>query len=449
MSTEKKEDTIELSDHFTVGRMLRFTLLPEVSVVLSSVYALIDAWFVSYFINETAFAAVNLAYPFLLILPAVGFMIGAGGNALVSKVLGEGDQKRASQIFSMMVEVTLFAGMIMTILGHLLLEPFLKWQGAEGELLSETRVYARVMIISFIFTSLAYVFQLFLITANQQKMAVFFTLASGITNIGLDALFILVFDWGIRGAAIASVIAQMISGLIPMAYFASGKNQILRLFPVKLERSPCLAACSNGASEMIENLAEGFVGTLYNMQLIKLAGEAGVSAYGAILNIWSLLTLLFIGFDEAVVPVIAYHYGAKNENELKNLVRICLSIVGVTSLIMFAFVEIGASGLAGLFIHNNDELLAMTTFGFRICGISLLFLGVNYFATSFFTALNNGLVSGILSALVMLIFPALTVMTLPVWFGIDGIWISKSVTAAAGFICAVTAFIWGRKRYHY
>ncbi len=449
MQKNTKKDTIELSDHFTVGRMLRFTFLPEVSVVFGSVYALIDAWFVSNFISNTAFAAVNLAYPFLLILPAVGFMIGGGGNALVSKVLGEGDQKRAGQIFSMMVEVAVLAGIIMTMLGYIFLEPFLRWQGAEGELLREARVYARIMIISFMFTALVYVFQLFLITANQQKMALFFTLASGIANIGLDALFILVFHWGLRGAAIASVIAQMISGLTPMFYFASGKNKILRLFPVKLELSPFLAACSNGASEMIENLAEGFVGTLYNMQLIKIAGEAGVSAYGAILNIWSLLTLLFIGFNEAAVPVIAYHFGAKNEKELKNLVRICLSIVGVSSLIMFAFVEIGASGLAGIFIHNNDELLAMTTFGFRVCGISLLFLGGSYFATSFFTALNNGLVSGILSALVMLVFPALTVMTLPVWFGIDGVWASKSVTAVAGFICAVIAFIWGRKRYHY
>ncbi len=449
MSKDKKKDTIELSDHFTIGRMLRFTVLPVIGLVLASVYTLIDSWFVANCINNTAFAAVNLASPFLLILPAVGFMVGGGGNALVSKVLGEGDRKRASQIFSMMVEVSVFAGIIMTVLGYLLLEPFLRWQGAEGNLILETRIYARIMIVSFLFTALAYVFQLFLITADRQKMAVLITLASGVTNIGLDALFILVFHWGLTGAAIASVVAQMMSGLGPMIYFASGKNRILHLYPVKLELSPCLAACSNGASEMIENLAEGFVGALYNMQLIKLAGEAGVSAYGAILNIWNILTLLFVGFDEAVVPVVAFHYGAKNEKELKNLFKICMTIVGVASLIMFIFVELGASGLAGIFIHNNDELLNVTTFGFRICGISLLFLGCNYFSTSFFTALNNGLVSGILSSLIMLVFPVLTVMTLPVLFGLEGVWVSRAVTSAAGFICAVTAFVWGRKRYHY
>ncbi len=449
MPEDAKKNSIEISDHFTIGRMLRFTVLPVIGVVLASVYVLIDSWFVATFINNTAFAAVNLASPFLLILPAVGFMVGGGGNALVSKVLGEGNQKRASQIFSMMVEVAVLAGIVMTVLGGLLLDPFLHWQGAEGTLLSETRTYAGIMIFSFLFTSLAYVFQLFLITADKQKLAVLFTLSSGVADIVLDALLILVFPLGLKGAALASVAAQMISGLGPMIYFASGRNKTLRLAPVKLELSPCLAACSNGASEMIENLAEGFVGTLYNLQLIKLAGEAGVSAYGAILNVWNILMLLFVGFDEAVVPVIAFHYGAKNEKELKNLFRICTTIIGVTSLIMFAFVEIGASGLAGIFIHNDEELLKISAFGFRICGISLLFVGYNYFATSFFTALNNGLVSGILSALIMLIFPALTVMTLPGLFGLEGVWASRTVTAAAGFLCSLTAFIRCRKRYQY
>lgn len=287
------------------------------------------------------------------------------------------------------------------------------------------------------------------VNKDPEKMAVLITLAAGVTNIGLDALFILVFHWGIKGAAIASVIGQAISGLVPLYYFASGKNRILKLHPAKLELPVCTQTCSNGVSEMIENLAESFVGMLYNMQLIKIAGEAGVSAYGAILNIWNILTLLFIGFNEAIVPVIAYHYGAGNEKELKNLFKNCLIIVGATSLILFAFVEIGAFGLAAIFIHKNDELLKVTVYGFRICGISMLFLGCNYFATSFFTALNDGLVSGLLSAFIMLVFPVLTVMTMPGLFGMDGVWFSRSVTAMMGFGCSVFAFIWGKKKYHY
>ena len=287
------------------------------------------------------------------------------------------------------------------------------------------------------------------VNKDPEKMAVLITLAAGVTNIGLDALFILVFHWGIKGAAIASVIGQAISGMVPLYYFASGKNRILKLHPAKLELPVCTQTCSNGVSEMIENLAESFVGMLYNMQLIKIAGEAGVSAYGAILNIWNILTLLFIGFNEAIVPVIAYHYGAGNEKELKNLFKNCLIIVGATSLILFAFVEIGAFGLAAIFIHKNDELLKVTVYGFRICGISMLFLGCNYFATSFFTALNDGLVSGLLSAFIMLVFPVLTVMTMPGLFGMDGVWFSRSVTAMMGFGCSVFAFIWGKKKYHY
>lgn len=287
------------------------------------------------------------------------------------------------------------------------------------------------------------------VNKDPEKMAVLITLAAGVTNIGLDALFILVFHWGIKGAAIASVIGQAISGLVPLYYFASGKNRVLKLHPAKLELPVCTQTCSNGVSEMIENLAESFVGMLYNMQLIKIAGEAGVSAYGAILNIWNILTLLFIGFNEAIVPVISYHYGAGNEKELKNLFKNCLIIVGATSLILFAFVEIGALGLAAIFIHKNDELLKVTVYGFRICGISMLFLGCNYFATSFFTALNDGLVSGLLSAFIMLVFPVLTVMTMPGLFGMDGVWFSRSVTAMMGFGCSVFAFIWGKKKYHY
>ena len=359
------------------------------------------------------------------------------------------DQKRAGQVFSMIVELAIIAGIAMTVIGNILLTPFMRWQRAQGELLTEAEIYARIMIISFMFTALAYVFQLLLITADQQKMAVLITLAAGVTNIGLDALFILVFHWGIKGAAIASVIGQAISGLVPLFYFASGRNRILKLRPAKLELPVCTQTCSNGVSEMIENLAESFVGMLYNMQLIKIAGEAGVSAYGAILNIWNILTLLFIGFNEAIVPVIAYHYGAGNEKELKNLFKNCLIIVGATSLILFAFVEIGAFGLAAIFIHKNDELLKVTVYGFRICGISMLFLGCNYFATSFFTALNDGLVSGLLSAFIMLVFPVLTVMTMPGLFGMDGVWFSRSVTAMMGFGCSVFAFIWGKKKYHY
>ncbi len=447
--TNKKKDRIELSDHFTIGRLLRFTALPIIGVILASVYMVIDSWFVSEFISTSAFASVNLASPLLLVLPAVGFMVGGGGNALISKVLGEGDNERANQIFSMMVELALIAGFVMSIAGHFALDSFLRWQGAEGALFSQTKVYAGIMVFSMIFTVLCYVFQLFLVTADRELMAVLITLGSGVTNIALDALFILVFHWGLAGAAIASLIGQALAGIVPLVYFASGKNKTLKFSPVKLEFSVCAKACGNGLSEMIENLSEGFVGFLYNMQLVKLAGESGVSAYGAILNIWSILTLVFLGYDEAIVPVVAYHYGAKNEKELKNLFRLSLIIVGTASVAMFVLVELAAGGFAGLFIHDDPDLLKVTIHGFRICGFSLLFIGCNYFATSFFTALNNGFVSGLLSFLIMLVFPVLTVMTLPGMFEMEGVWISKVITAVAGSISSGIAFVSCRKKYKY
>ncbi|MBQ8970426.1 MAG: polysaccharide biosynthesis C-terminal domain-containing protein [Lachnospiraceae bacterium] len=445
----QKKEEIQLSDHFTLAKLLRFAFLPTISLLLSSLYSVVDSWFIANFTGQTAFAAVTLTSSYVLVFPAVGFMIGGGGNALIGKTLGEGDRDKANRIFSMLIELCVITGILATVLGEALLRPFVLWQGASGELLSDALQYARLSLCGVTFVSLLYIFQLFLITAGKQELAVMVTIGAGVTNILLDALFILVFKWGLIGAALGTLLGQMAGGLLPLLYFIFDKSAGLRLFPTRIDLLPCLKACGNGASEMIENLAEGVVGILYNFELMRLAGESGVAAYGAIMNIRLIFTLLFVGFDEAVIPVISYHYGAENHRELKNLLRLCLVSMLSASVFMFAVTELFAPFLAALFMGTGNALSELTVRGFRIGGISLLFLGINYLGTSFFTALNNGLVSGILSLLVMLIFPVLTVTGLPVFFGLDGVWGSISLTGLLGCIFTMTALLWGRKQYHY
>ena len=439
--------SIELSDHFTAKKLIRFTFVPTLALLVASLYSIVDSWFVANYTDMTAFAAVILIMPYVLTFPAIGFMIGGGGNALIGKVLGEGDEEEAGRILSMMIELCFLAGAAVTVLGQIFLKPFLRFMKADGRLLECATVYGRIMLMGATMVSFMYIFQLFLITAQKQTLALVVTLAAGVTNIVLDALLIIVFDMGIRGAAIASFAGQAVGGIIPLIFFIFNKKTSLRFRPTALKAGVCFKACSNGVSEMIENIAEGFVGMLYNNRLMHFAGEAGVDAYGAIHVTWTIFTLLFVGFNEAAVPVVAFHYGAGNREELSNLFRIWRKIILVLSAGMFVAVEIAAPVLADLFMEKGTDLMDMTVRGFRICAFSLLFIGIGYFATSFFTALNNGLISGMISILVMLVFPAITVTVLSYFSGIDGIWASLTVTGILGAVSASVAFARHRKDY--
>ena len=445
----KMSNEIQISEHFTAGKLIRFTFFPMISFLLSSLYCVFDGWFVSNFVSSTAFAAVTMSTPFIMAFPAVGFMIGSGGNALLAKVLGENNTERAGSIMFQMLEICTVVGILVTVLAQIMFRPYAVWQGAEGALLDYTMEYGRIMLISVIFLALLYAFQLFLVTVGQQKFVLLINIYTGVTNCLMDAVFIIVLKWGLTGAALASVISEATACLIPLFYFLFSPNSIFRFRFARPEIRVCLQACGNGASEMIENIAQGVIGILYNFQLLNLAGEDGVASYGAVMNIWLIFSLLVIGFNEASVSVIAYHYGAEDRKELKNLFRICLRIMAVSSLVMFVLTELFAPEFADIFLEKGTPLIGLAIRAFRICGFSLLFMGVNYFATSFFTALNNGLVSGLLSAFTMLFCPLVTVMLLPLVFSVDGIWASISVTNLLGFLLSVAVFLWGRKKYGY
>ena len=442
-----KMTDIRLSDHFTCRRLLRFTLPSVLMMVFTSVYSIVDGFFVSNFVGKTPFAAVNFIMPFLIMLGALGFMFGTGGSALIAITLGEGDKARAQRLFSLFVYVTAVCGVILAALGIALLRPIAAWLGAEGPLLEQCVLYGRIILIALPTYMLQYEFQSFFVAAEKPQLGLAFTVASGLTNIVLDMLFVGVWRGGLAGAAAASVISQAVGGLGPVVYFARPNSSLMRLTSARLDMRALGKACTNGSSELMSNVSASIVGMLYNAQLMRFAGEDGVAAYGVLMYVNMIFMAAFIGYSVGAAPIVGYHYGAGNQQELKSLLRKSLGIVILCSLAMCALAEGTGGFLAALFVGYDPELLALTRRGFLIYSFSFLFAGIPIYGSSFFTALNNGGVSAFIAFLRTCLFQVAAVLILPIFWGIDGVWFS--IVAAELLAMAVTVLCLGKYRARY
>lgn len=440
---------IQLSEHFTYKKLLRFTLPSVIMMVFSSIYGVVDGFFVSNFVGKTQFASVNFIFPFLMILGSAGFMFGTGGSALVAKTLGEGKKEEARNIFSLIVYVSVGIGCIISILGIIFIRPAAAFLGAEGEMLDYCVTYGRIYLLSMPALILQYEFQSFFITAEKPHMGLAVIICSGVANMVLDALFTAVFEWGIAGASAATAISQCIGGFAPLIYFACRSTGDLRLTKAHFEGKALLRTCTNGSSELMSNLSMSLVSVLYNIQLNKYAGEDGIAAYGVLMYVSMIFIAIFIGFSVGTAPIISYNYGAQNLFELKNLLRKSLIIIGIVSIFMLAFAEFLAQPLSGIFVGYDKELYILTLRGFFIYSFSFLFSGIAIYGSSLFTALNNGIVSALISFLRTLLFQTAAVLILPLFLKMDGIWLS--VVAAETVAAAVTAvfIIAMRKKYGY
>ena len=440
---------IRLSDHFTYQRLMRFTLPSVAMMIFTSIYGVVDGFFVSNFVGKTPFAAVNFIMPFLMILGAAGFMFGAGGSALIAKTLGEGERDRANRLFSLFVYVSLAVGVVIALLGILFLRPIAILLGAEGVMLEQCVTYGRIILLALPAFMMQFEFQSFFITAEKPQLGLLVTVASGVANMVLDALFIAVFDWGLIGAATATALSQVVGGVIPLLYFGRRNTSLLRLVPCRMDWRALLQACANGSSELMSNISMSLVGMLYNVQLIRYAGENGVAAYGVLMYVNMIFIAVFIGYSVGTAPVVGYHFGAQNHGELKSLLRKSVVIIGISSAVMLILAELLAAPLSGMFVGYDAELYRMTCRGFVIYSFSFLFAGFAIYGSSFFTALNNGLVSAIISFLRTLVFQVAAVVAFPLIWKLDGIWIS--IVVAEVMAVAVTAlFILGlRKKYRY
>lgn len=441
---------IQLSDHFSYKRLFRFTLPSIASMVFTSIYGVVDGFFVSNYVGKDPFTGLNLIMPAVMILGAVGNMVGVGGSALISKTLGEGNNRKANRLFSFFIYVMIFAGIVMSILGAVFMPQIAAFLGAKDAVLTNAIVYGRISMIGLTFFALQYTMQSFLIAAEKPHLGLYITIAAGVTNIVLDALFIAVFHWGLVGAALATAMGQFLGALIPMILFANRKNHwTLHLGKPDLDGKSLVKACVNGSSEFLSNISMSVVAMLFNAQLLKYAGNDGVAAYGVIMYVNMIFIGIIFGFTMGTSPIISYHYGANNTGELKNLLKKSSIIIAIVSVMMAILGQVLASPLAHLFASYDDSLLAMTIHAFSIYSISFLFCGVGIFGSSLFTALNNGPISAMLSMARTVVLQVLFVMLLPLIWGIDGIWWSVAFSETCAAMISILFIIIYRKRYHY
>lgn len=440
---------IQLSDHFNYRRLLRFTFPSIIMLVFTSIYGVVDGFFVSNYAGKTPFAAVNFIMPLLMILGCIGFMFGTGGGALIAIAMGEGRTKKANELFSLVVYVSTVCGVLFAVLGFLFLRPVALLMGAEGELLENCIIYGRIILLAIPFYVLQYEFQCLFATAGKPKLGLYVTVAAGIINIFLDALFVAGFRWGLEGAAAATSLSQFVGGVVPLIYFGRKNDSPLRLVKCGFDKKALGKICVNGSSELMSNISMSLVSMLYNVQLMKYAGEDGVAAYGVLMYVGMIFQAVFIGYSVGTAPVIGYHYGAQNHEELKGLLKKSVILVGAFAVLMFVSGQLFAGSLSRLFVGYDAELLELTMRAFRFFSFSFLFSGFAIFGSSFFTALGDGIVSAVISFLRTLVFQCLSVLIFPLFWQIDGIWCS--IIAAEVLAVGVTVlFVIGKRgKYHY
>lgn len=440
---------IQLSDHFTYKRLLCFVISPILMIICSSLYSIVDGFFVSNFVGKTPFAAINLIMPVIMAISTIGFMIGTGGSAVVSITLGEKKPELANKYFSMLVYTAIGIGLILSIIGFIFIRPISILLGADNELLNDCILYGRILFIGQTAFILQNVFQSLLITAEKPTLSLKVSVAAGVTNIVFDFLFIVVFKWGLAGAAIATIMGQFVGGFLPLIYFAKPNSSLLRLTKTAFYGKTLIQTCINGSSEMVTNLSVSIVSILFNFQLMRIAGENGVAAYGIIMYVNFIFMGVFMGYSLGSAPIISYHFGAENYGELKNLFRKSLTLMCGFGIILTVFAELLARPLVMIFASYDMELFTMTCRGFMLYALAFLFMGINVWGSAFFTALNNGLISATISFLRTLAFQIILIFVLPVLWGIDGIWLSVVFAEIFSMIITIGFFIAKRKKYKY
>lgn len=440
---------IKLSEHFSYKKLLKFTLPSIVMMIFTSIYGVVDGFFVSNYVGKTPFAAVNFIMPFLMILGAFGFMFGTGGSALISKTMGEGDGEKANRIFSLLIYVSLACGIVVAVLGIVFLRPIASLLGAEGKMLDYCVTYGRIILTALPAYFLQFEFQSFFAAAEKPQLGLMVTVAAGVTNMVLDALLVAVFSFGLVGAAVATAMSQLVGGIIPLIYFARKNTSLLRLTKTGLDGKVIAKTCTNGSSELMTNVSMSIVSMLYNTQLMRYAGEDGIAAYGVLMYVNMIFLAAFIGYAVGTAPVIGYHFGAENRLELKSILKKSTVVIGICAVGMLILGELLSYPLAKIFVGYDEGLMELTLQAFKIFSFSFLFAGFSIFGSSFFTALNDGLTSALISFLRTLVFQVAAVLILPLLFEINGIWFS--IVAAEIVSAVVTAlFIIGKKKkYHY
>ena len=440
---------IQLSDHFTYKRLMMFALPSIAAAVFTSVYGIVDGFFVSNFVGKTAFAAVNFIMPVLIILGGLGFIIGTGGSALVGKTLGEGDRQKANSLFSLLIYTAAGAGVVLAVIGIIFIPDMAYLLGARGQMLEDCILYGRLCMISMPAYMLQFAFQSFFITAEKPQLGFAVTVSAGITNIVLDFVFIAVFHWGIAGAALATAASEILGGVIPFVYFFGENSSLLKLTGTGFDGRALIKTCTNGASEFVTSISTSVLGVVYNIQLLRYFGEDGVAAYGVLMYASYIFLSIFFGYMIGTAPVFSYNYGAENHGELKNVLKKSLVIICTLSIVIFAVGQLLAGVVVEIFVGYDEALRQLTLGAFRIFAISFIVSGFNVFGSGFFTALNNGLISAVVSFMRTMVFEIGAVLLLPLILGASGIWSAIIVAELAAVILTLFFMVKKKNVYHY
>lgn len=441
--------SISISEHFTYGKLFRFTLPTIAMTIFTSVYGIVDGYFVSNYAGKMAFSAVNFTIPFLIVLGSVGFMIGTGGSAIVAKKMGEGKPEKANKIFSMLIYAAIVSGSVLAVFAYIAMPRLLRTLGVSGKMFELSLLYGRISAFSIPVFILQYAFQSFMVAAGKPKLGFAVTLASGLMNMVMDAVFVGVFRWGVAGAAGATVLSECVGGLVPLIYFARPNSSLLRLVKTKFDGKALLKACGNGSSELMSNVAMSMVSMLYNAQLLKYIGVDGVSAYGVLMYVSMVFAAIFLGYSVGTAPIVSYSCGADNTAELKSLFKKSCLIICSFSVLMVLASELLARPLSILFVGYDSGLLELTVRAFRIYSVGYLFSSIAIYGSSFFTALNNGFISAVISFLRTLVFQVAAVLVFPVIWGVDGLWLSTAAAELVAAILTVAFLLAKRKKYGY
>ena len=441
--------SLKMSGHFTYKRLLRFVISPILMIICTAVYGVVDGFFISNYVGKLPFAAVNLVMPVDMVPVAIGFMIGEGGNALISKKLGENKRGLANQYFSLLIYTTAGIGVVLSLAGYTLMPAIADVLGANDQLKPYCVEYGRILFAAQFFYVLQNIFQSFFIAAGKPDLSLKVSLLSGGINVLLDVLFIVVLHWGVAGAAWATALGQVAGGMVPLVYFARKNSSLLQITRTRLNLPVLFKTFTNGSSDMVSVLSASVITALYNYQLLSIAGEDGVAAYGAIMYITFIFMSIYLGYASGSAPLISFQYGARNYGELHNLVRKSIILMLGMGMVITVTAEWLAAPLLGAFVGYDGDLFSMTIHGYRMYVLSFLLMGLNIWGAALFTALNNGLVSAAISFLRTFGFEMAAVLLLPLWLGIDGIWISIFVAELC--TCFFTVYFVVRKRevYHY
>ena len=429
--------------------LIKFSLPSIIMMVFLSVYTIVDGVFISKLVGTDALSAVNIVYPVIALLMAISTMIGTGGNAIVSRKLGEGKTEEARKDFSTLVYTVIFLGVTLSILSYLFLKPIIIFLGANAAIYEYCDIYAKIMLIFTPALLLAMMFKILLVTAGQGHLGLILTVLGGVVNMILDYVFISTFNMGIAGAALATGIGYCITGLCGLVYFIFARKNVLHLVKPHFHADLLKETCINGSSEMVSTLSGSIITLVFNNILMRMAGVDGVAAITVILYLQMLLAAVYMGYAMGISPLLGYNYGKKDEMNLKSIFKISIITISIISGAVLMFGVFKAGSLAALFTHRGTNVYILAESGLRLFSVSFLFSGINIFASSMFTALSNGKVSAIISFVRTLAFQLICLYTLPTFLGINGVWLAIPVAELLSLVVSIYFIRKYRNEYKY